>query len=162
MNVCGAPGRRSSVGAKRAYSQSRNQQVVLSWTASLGATSYQRQRSTTEWWTVIPTSGAHRGHLTNTGLTDGTHISMWFLFELRRRESQLSLSLATPAFLPADVTITIDPTKTHPISPWIYGINHSQAFQSSAQPTLNRLGAIVGQPTMGNNASNAGSDFGRK
>src|SRR5437879_503264 len=68
---------------------------------------------------------------------------------------------ATPVSAAADVTITIDPAETKPISPWIYGINFYSGV-SGAPPllTLDRAGG--NRWTAYNwvtNASNAGSDY---
>ena len=68
---------------------------------------------------------------------------------------------ATPVAATADVTITIDPTKTKPISPYIYGINFfSGVTGAPPQLTFDRAGG--NRWTAYNwetNASNAGSDF---
>ena len=60
-----------------------------------------------------------------------------------------------------NVTITIDPTKTKPISPWIYGINfYSGVTGAPPQLTFDRAGG--NRWTAYNwetNASNAGSDY---
>ena len=52
----------------------------------------------------------------------------------RRRRAQLLTNLQ------ADVTITIDPTKTHAISPWIYGINSASGVPNAPHFTLDRHG----------------------
>jgi hypothetical protein len=72
-----------------------------------------------------------------------------------------SQATATPANVAADVTITVDPTKTKPISPYIYGTNFYSG-NTSPQPnfTLDRDGG--NRWTAYNwetNASNAGSDY---
>jgi hypothetical protein len=70
--------------------------------------------------------------------------------------------LALPELFAGNVVVTVDLTRTHPISPWIYGIN---AYQSIADPprnlTLNRSGGNRWTAyNWENNASNAGSDWG--
>lgn len=70
--------------------------------------------------------------------------------------------LALPGLFAGNVVVTVDLTRTHPISPWIYGIN---AYQSIADPprnlTLNRSGGNRWTAyNWENNASNAGSDWG--
>lgn len=60
------------------------------------------------------------------------------------------------------VVVTVDLARTHPISPWIYGIN---SYQSIADPprnlSLNRTGGNRWTAyNWENNASNAGSDWG--
>ncbi len=68
---------------------------------------------------------------------------------------------ATPVAATANVTITIDPTKTKPISPYIYGINfYSGVTGAPPQLTFDRAGG--NRWTAYNwetNASNAGSDY---
>ena len=68
---------------------------------------------------------------------------------------------ATPAGVAPNVTITINPAQTRPISPWIYGINFFSGI-TGAPPQLtfdrdggNRWTAYNWET----NASNAGSDF---
>ena len=71
---------------------------------------------------------------------------------------------ATPAAPPppvADVTITIDPAKTKPISPWIYGTNFYSG-NTAPQPnfTFDRAGGNRWTAyNWENNYSNAGSDY---
>src|SRR5262249_31490799 len=75
--------------------------------------------------------------------------------------AQASATPTAPSSAPADVTITIDPTKTKPISPYIYGINFFSG-NAGASPllTLDRDGGNRWTAyNWENNASNAGSDF---
>ena len=68
---------------------------------------------------------------------------------------------ATPANAVADVTITIDPTTTKSISPWIYGTNFYSG-NTSPQPSFTFDRAGGNRWTAYNwetNASNAGSDY---
>lgn len=70
--------------------------------------------------------------------------------------------LSTAGIALADVVIAVDPARTRPISPWIYGVN---AYQSLTDPprnlTLNRAGGNRWTAyNWENNASNAGSDWG--
>jgi hypothetical protein len=61
----------------------------------------------------------------------------------------------------ADVTITIDPSETKPISPYIYGINfNGDVKDAPAGTTLDRFGGNRWTAyNWENNASNAGSDW---
>ncbi len=162
-NVCGAQGGGRPLAPSGVTAKAGNQQVVLSWTASLGATSYNVKRSTTNGGPYTNVGVPTAATFTNTGLTDGTTYFYVVSALNSAGESPNSAQVfATPAVLPADVTITIDPTKTHPISPWIYGIN---SFAGIPNPplnlTLNRLGGNRWTAyNWENNASNAGSDFG--
>jgi len=68
---------------------------------------------------------------------------------------------ATPANTPVDVTVTINPANTHPISPYIYGLNFILATPiPPPHLTLDRDGGNRWTAyKLENNASNAGSDF---
>jgi hypothetical protein len=58
-----------------------------------------------------------------------------------------------------DVTITVNPSQTHPISPWIYGINGS-GIPNAPDVTINRMGGDRWTAyNWTTNASNAGSDY---
>jgi len=162
-HVCGANGGGPPAVPTGLAAMAGNQQIVLSWTASLGATSYNVKRSTSSGGPFTTVASPATTSFTNTGLTNGTT----YFYEVSAvnsvGESANSASaFAMPATVPANVTVTIDPTKTHAISPWIYGIN---SFSSIPNPpinlTLNRLGGnrwtVYNWDT---NASNAGSDFG--
>ena len=139
-----------------------NTQVTLTWAASYGATAYYVKRSLTsgaETQIAAPTSSS----FTDTGLTNGTKyfyvVSAYNSYGQSANSAEVN---ATPvASSPADVTITIDPTKARPISPYIYGINFYSAISGApAQLTLDRAGG--NRWTAYNwetNASNAGSDY---
>ncbi len=69
---------------------------------------------------------------------------------------------ATPAPIGSvDVTVTIDPTKTKPISPYIYGINFNKDVKDAPEgTTFDRFGGNRWTAyNWENNASNAGSDW---
>ena len=137
------------------------EQVALSWSASSGATSYNIKRATTTGgpFGVVGTSTVTS--FSDTGLTDGTTYFYVVSAVNSSGESFDSAQVsATPANIQADVTITIDPTKTHPISPWIYGINSFSSIPNAPHFTMDRMGG--NRWTAYNwetNASNAGSDF---
>ena len=86
----------------------------------------------------------------------------WVLLELTGcggGGSSASSGTAPPAGV--DVTVTVDPSKTHPISAYIYGIN-DYAGRASGQPnlTLDRAGGNRWSAyNWESNASNAGSDY---
>jgi fibronectin type 3 domain-containing protein len=139
-----------------------NAQVALTWSASSGATSYNVKRSTTNgggYGTVASPTGAN---YTDTSVTNGTKYYYVVSAVNSTGESANSSQVsATPSAPTANVTITVDPTKTKPISPYIYGINfYSGITGAPPQLTFDRDGG--NRWTAYNwetNASNAGSDY---
>ncbi len=137
-------------------------QVALTWPTSSGATNYYVKRSTTNgngYAQIVNTTGTN---FTDSGLTNGT--TYYYVVSAVNSAGEgpnSNQASATPVSGPADVTITVDPTKTHVISPYIYGTNFYSG-NTSPQPhfTLDRDGG--NRWTAYNwetNASNAGSDF---
>ena len=161
--VCGAKGGGAPSAPTGLAAKAGNQQIALSWAASLGATSYTVKRSTTNGGPYTNINSPTTTGFTDTGLTNGTtYFYVVSASDSAGASPNSAQVFATPATVPVDVTITVDPTKTHAISPFIYGIN---SFSSIPNPplnlTLNRLGG--NRWTAYNwetNASNAGSDFG--
>jgi fibronectin type 3 domain-containing protein len=139
-----------------------NAQAALTWSASAGATSYHVKRSTTTGGPYTQVGVTTTTSFSDTGLTNGT-IYFYVVSALNSigESANSNQASATPANTPADITITIDPTKTKPISPYIYGLNFY--FGETNPPpllTMNRDGG--NRWTAYNwetNASNAGSDF---
>ena len=138
------------------------EQVVLSWSASSGATSYNVKRATTTGGPFNVLSTPTLTTFTDTGLTDGTtYFYVVSALNSAGESPDSAEASATPTNLQADVTITIDATKTHAISPWIYGINSASGVPNAPHFTMDRVGG--NRWTAYNwetNASNAGSDFG--
>jgi hypothetical protein len=139
-----------------------NAQVSLTWTASSGASSYHVKRSTTtgSGYTQIaaPTGAAY----SDTGLTNGTKYFYVVTAVNSAGESANSSEVnATPVAAAPDVTITIDPTKTKAISPYIYGINFYSSSDGPSQAfTFDRAGGNRWSAyNWINNGSNAGSDY---
>src|SRR5713101_7427453 len=139
-----------------------NAQVTLAWSASGGATSYHVKRSTTNGSGYTQVSAPIMTGYLDTGLTNGT-IYNYVVSALNAagESANSSQASATPVNAIADVTITVDPTITKPISPYIYGTNFYSG-NTSPQPnfTLDRDGG--NRWTAYNwetNASNAGSDY---
>jgi len=140
-----------------------NAQVSLSWNASAGATSYNLKRSTVNggpYSTAVASPTAT--NYTDTTVTNGT--TYYYVVSAVNSAGESANSAqasATPAGAAADVTITINPSKTKPISPWIYGINfYSGVTGAPPQLTFDRAGG--NRWTAYNwetNASNAGSDY---
>jgi Glycoside hydrolase family 44 len=139
-----------------------NQQIALTWNASSGATSYHVKRASTTGGPYTQVSAPTSSNYTNTGLTNGTtYFYVVSALNASGESANSSQASATPAATAPDVTTTVDPTKTKPISPWIYGLNFYSGV-SGAPPhlTLDRAGG--NRWTAYNwetNASNAGSDF---
>jgi fibronectin type 3 domain-containing protein len=139
-----------------------NAQVTLTWSASAGATSYNVKRSTTTGGPYATLSSPTVTNFTDTGLTNGTtYYYVVFALNSAGESGNSAQASASPVNVPADVTVTIDPTKTKPISPWIYGINFYSGV-SGAPPHLTFDRAGGNRWTAYNwetNASNAGSDY---
>ncbi len=140
-----------------------NAQVSLSWNASAGAASYNVKRSTTNdgpYGTAVASPSAT--NYTDTTVTNGT--TYYYVVSAVNTAGQSANSAqasATPASPTANVTITINPAQTKPISPWIYGLNF-YGGETGAPPQLtfdrdggNRWTAYNWET----NASNAGSDY---
>ncbi|MFZ3381735.1 MAG: glycoside hydrolase family 44 protein [Candidatus Acidiferrales bacterium] len=140
-----------------------NAQVALTWNPSTGATKYNVKRSTSSGGPFTTTlASPTAANYTDTAVTNGTAYYYVVSAVNATGESANSAQVsATPAAPTANVTITIDPTKTKPISPWIYGINfYSGITGAPPQLTFDRAGG--NRWTAYNwetNASNAGSDY---
>jgi len=136
--------------------------VSLTWTAVSGATSYHVKRSTTSGSGYIQIAAPTTASFGDSGLTDGTTYFYVVSAMNSAGESGNSTQVsATPAAAVVNVTITVDPTKTHAISPYIYGTNfYSGTTNAPALLTFDRDGG--NRWTAYNwetNASNAGSDY---
>jgi fibronectin type 3 domain-containing protein len=139
-----------------------NAQVSLTWTASTGATSYHVKRSTTSGSGYTQIAAPTAANFTDTTVTNGTtYFYVVSALNAAGESANSAQATATPANVAADVTITIDPTKTKPISPYIYGMNFYNGV-TGAPPHLtfdrdggNRWTAYNWET----NASNAGSDY---
>jgi len=139
-----------------------NAQVSLRWNASAGATSYHVKRSTTNGsgYTQIAAPGGT--NYTDMGLANGTtYYYVVSALNAAGEGANSTQASATPANVAPDVTITIDPTKTKAISPYIYGINfYSGITGAPSQLTFDRAGGNRWTAyNWINNGSNAGSDY---
>ena len=137
-----------------------NDAVTLSWSASAGAVSYNVERSTTSGGPYSTVGTPTTTSFSDTSVTNG--VTYFYVVEaanlagVSANSTQVS---ATPSGSVPNVTITINPSATQPISRWIYGIN-AGTIPNIPKVTLTRLGG--NRWTAYNwttNASNAGSDF---
>ena len=136
----------------------------LTWNASAGATGYYVKRSTTSNAENQIAAASTTGYSDN-NVTNGTKyyyvVSAYNSYGQSANSAEVRATPAAPPPSVADVTITIDPAKTKPISPYIYGTN----FYSSNTPpqpnfTLDRAGGNRWTAySWVNNYSNAGNDY---
>jgi fibronectin type 3 domain-containing protein len=139
-----------------------NAQVNLSWTASAGATSYHVKRSTTTGGPYTQVAAPAATGDADTGLTNGTtYYYVVSALNAAGESPNSSQASATPVNAAADVTISVTPSITKLISPYIYGINFYSGI-TGAPPLLTFDRAGGNRWTAYNwetNASNAGSDY---
>jgi len=139
-----------------------NAQVNLTWNASAGATNYHLKRSTTAGSGYTQIGAPTTANFADSGLANGTtYYYVVTAVNTAGESGNSNQASATPINAAVDVTITIDPAKTKPISPYIYGINfYSGNPGVSPLLTFDRAGG--NRWTAYNwetNASNAGSDY---
>ena len=140
-----------------------NAQVSLSWNVSTGATSYHVKRSTTSSGPYVQVAAPTTTSDTDAGLTNGTtYYSVVSAVNAAGESANSAQASATPLSpTNPDVTITIDPTKSHAISPYIYGLNFY--FGNTDPPRLLAFDRAGGNRWTAynweTNASNAGSDY---
>jgi hypothetical protein len=138
-----------------------NGQITLTWSASAGAVSYNVERSTTTGGPFKTVATPTTTGFTDTSVTNGTtYFYVVNAANLAGPSANSAQVSATPSASIPNVTITVNPAVTQPISPWIYGVNSASQIANLPKVTLNRLGG--NRWTAYNwttNASNAGSDF---
>src|SRR5580704_14959350 len=139
-----------------------NAQVSLTWTSSAGATSYHVKRSTTSGGPYTQVAAPPATSDVDTGLNNGTtYYYVVSALNSAGESANSSPASATPINATADVTITVNPAITKPISPYIYGINFYSGI-TGAPPLLTFDRAGGNRWTAYNwetNASNAGGDY---
>ncbi|HTQ62229.1 MAG TPA: glycoside hydrolase family 44 protein [Candidatus Solibacter sp.] len=141
---------------------SGNAQIGFTWNASTGATSYHLKRATTTGGPYAQVAAPTSTSYTDTGLTNGT--TYYYVVSALNAAGESANSTqvsATPMNIAADVTITVNPAITKPISPYIYGINFYSGVTNA--PPLLALDRDGGNRWTAynwiTNASNAGSDY---
>jgi hypothetical protein len=138
-----------------------NQQVTLSWAASSGAASYYVKRGSVTGGPYAQIAAPTGTSYVDTSLSNGT---MYYYVVSALNSYGESANSTEASAMPVgtpNVTITIDPNQTTPISPWIYGLNFYTGV-TGAPPRLNLDRAGGNRWTAYNwetNASNAGSDY---
>ena len=117
-----------------------NQQVILNWKASKGATSYHVKRATTSGgpYTQVATTSSTSD--TDTGLSDGaTYYYVVSALNSVGESTNSTQVSATPTSSSASVHVTVNVlTDRHPISPYVYG----GAYPQDA-PTITDSGLSV-------------------
>jgi len=134
----------------------------LTWTAVSGATSYHVKRSATSGSGYVQVAAPTAAIFADSGLTNGTtYFYVVSALNSAGESGNSSQANATPAATVVNVTITVDPTKTKPISPYIYGTNfYAGNTNAPAELTLDRAGGNRWTAyNWINNGSNAGSDY---
>jgi hypothetical protein len=141
-----------------------NAQVNLTWNASTGATGYYVKRSTTSGAEAQIAAVSTTSYPDN-NVTNGTKyyyvVSAYNSYGSSANSAEVNATPVAPPPPVADVTITVDPTMTKAISPYIYGTNFYSG-NTSPQPnfTLDRDGGNRWTAyNWINNGSNAGSDY---
>jgi hypothetical protein len=148
-----------------------NAQANLTWSASSGATGYHVKRATSSGGSYTQIGAPTSTSYTDTLLTNGTTYYYVVSAVNSSGESPNSAQVTATPIVPAaaTVTVTVSPSSTHLISPYIYGVNNAYtpsvfpAGTASALPsnlTFDRLGGNrLTAYNWETNASNAGSDY---
>jgi len=139
-----------------------NAQVTLNWNTSTGATGYYVKRSTTSRGETQIAAQAGTSY-NDTAVTNGTKyfyvVAAYNSYGTSADSAEVSATPTAPATV--NVTITVDPTKTRAISPYIYGTNfYAGNTNAPALLTLDRAGGNRWTAyNWINNGSNAGNDY---
>lgn len=135
--------------------------INLSWSVSSGAAGYYVRRGSVTGGPYTQIAAPSGTSYVDSSLTSGTtYYYVVEAFDAYGASANSKEASATPASAP-NVTITVNPSQTMPISPWIYGLNFYTGV-TGAPPRLNLDRAGGNRWTAYNwetNASNAGSDY---
>jgi fibronectin type 3 domain-containing protein len=140
-----------------------NAQVNLSWNASAGAATYNVKRSTTNGgpYNTAVASPTATNYIDITVTNGTTYYYVVSAVNTAGQSANSAQASATPASPTANVIITVNPSQTKSISPYVYGLNfYSGVTGAPPQLTFDRAGG--NRWTAYNwetNASNAGSDY---
>jgi hypothetical protein len=155
-------------------------QVSLIWSSSSGSSGYLISRSTTSGGPYTSIASPTTTSYVDTPVTDGTTyyyvVAAFDAAGVSPNSMQVSATPAAPVtpvtpVTPAagGVSVTVNPASTHPISPYIYGVNGANSTSTfppgtgSARPanlTFDRSGGNrLTAYNWETNASNAGSDY---
>ena len=123
---CGAYGGGGSalVAPAGVTAAAANAQVNLTWNARSGATGYYVKRSTSSGTEVQIATLSSTAYSDNSGSNGTTYyyvVSAYNSYGQSANSDEVSATPVAPRPPIAGVTITIDPAKTKPISPYIYG-----------------------------------------
>lgn len=138
-------------------------QVTLTWATTASASGYHVKRATSSGGPYALVASPTTTAMTDTGLANKT----MYYYVVSAADSagdgpnSPQVSAMPAAAAPVDVTVTVTSGESHPISPYIYGIN-DYAGTAAAQPNLTLDRAGGNRWTAYNwetNASNAGSDY---
>src|ERR1700737_2418599 len=99
--------------------------VTLKWTASSGATGYNVKRATTSGGPYTQIAAPTSTSYSDTSLTNGTTYYYVVSAVNSMGESPNSAQVTANPIAAATVTVTVTPSSTHLISPYIYGVNNA-------------------------------------
>lgn len=135
---------------------------MLSWGASSGATAYHVKRGTSGSGPFTQVSAPTSTSYTDTGLANGTaYYYVVTALNSAGESGNSSVVGVTPAAAAnPDVTVTVNPSITHSISPYVYGLNSATSSGMPSGIPFDRAGGNRWTAyNWENNASNAGSDY---
>lgn len=148
-----------------------NATVALSWSSSSGATGYSVKRATVSGGPYAQIATSSSTFYNDSAVINGTtyYYVVSAVNSVGESPSSAQTTVRPAAPAAASVTVTVTPSSTHAISPYIYGVNNAftpgvyPSGTGSALPsnlTFDRLGGNrLTAYNWETNASNAGSDW---